>query len=234
MVDINISSKKKVSKEKNNNYGQSIVLAAIIIAISIITTSNMFQINGSYLVGSSPNATVITNTVITDPLDEISNSVITIDFSHHEIHEGDSFILSDQQLLNNGNTYDYILNTSNMSGKQVHLIVLTRGTGEANLFIYENVTYTGGVLNGEVNRNRNSLNINKATIIENVNIVSRGIKILEEHFGAGKNIGCESRNALEFILQENTTYSIEFTSESVQNDISWLIEWYEHTPSQTE
>lgn len=200
-----------VMEDKNTIYYIFMLLVLVLLFFGVISTTPL-AINNN-------------------PIDENSNSLIVIDFAHHEVHEGDSYVLTNQANLGSGASFDYIINTSGMNGKQAHIIVLARSTAEANLFIYENVTFTGGTPNGEVNRNRNSDNIAKATILEASNILTRQTKMFEQHFGSGKSIGGQSRNTLEFILKENETYSIEFTSESPGNDISWIIEWYEHTPS---
>jgi len=169
---------------------------------------------------------------ILEPRDGLTNALLFVDYEHHEVHSGSAYILSNQALLGSGATFEYVINTSGMQGKQVHLLVLARSTSEANLFIYENVTWTGGTTNGEANRNRNLNKTALVTIIQDATVLTTQTKILEEHFGNGRNIGGESRSVLEFILKENETYSIEFESEASNNDVSWLIEWYEHTPKE--
>lgn len=155
------------------------------------------------------------------------DAIETIDKPHAEVHEGESFVLSEQQTINLGNQYNYIIDTTNNQSKVVHLLVLARSSAESSLEIWEGVTYTGGSSNGEVNRNRIINSSPVATILVNPTINTRQTKILEEHFGAGQNLGGESRNILEFVLDINQTYSIEFISEAASNDVSWLIEWYE-------
>lgn len=170
------------------------------------------------------------NISINSPVDLTTGAIETIDYAHHEIHEGSSYMISGEQILGNGATYTYIFDTNNMSGKWVHILLNVRGVGEGNAILYENITYVGGTPNGVKNRNRNYPNDNQLIVTEGATLLTSQVVVLEEHFGAGKNLGGENRNTDEIILRTNETYAYQITSETNSNDMSWIYNWYENTP----
>lgn len=160
--------------------------------------------------------------------DNKTKSRNVIEYSHHEIHEGSSFVYSYQETLNASDTIRISIQTPN-SAKEAHLVTITRSTAEANLKFYESPTFTGGTIQVDYNRNRNFSDTSFVIIKLNPTKLTAGTMFYQEHFGAGNNRGGESRGIDEFLLKRNTLYFIELVSEGNSNDCSLILDWYEHT-----
>lgn len=161
--------------------------------------------------------------------DPVSGAVETIDAPHTEIHNGRFFLYSGQVTLNNAATKKFLITVPN-SAVFTHMIpAKVRATGEANIAIYEGPTVSNeGTPVTMLNRNRNSSNVNATLLKEDPTADPNGTLIYVEHFGSGQKSQGESRGESEFILKTNTKYLIIITSEAASNDISFLIDWYEH------
>lgn len=175
-------------------------------------------------------------------LDKSTNTLQTIDYAHHEIHEGNSF-------------YAKHYSASVATGNKINLYIKTKSTapfchmfsqwscGGAAIFrSYEAPTITANTgTNGQVifNRNRNSATAsgcfdNATTPIVNkygidVTKTVDGTIIALQYAGVGKTFGTQVRNVSEWILLPNTVYLFEV--EAVGNNIALSLEldWYEHT-----
>jgi hypothetical protein len=142
--------------------------------------------------------------------------------------------------LNNGNTLILSFLTPDTT-RWAHMIVMGRGSGEANIQVIEaaNVTDNTGAAHPVYNRNRNSANV--TTLIDTstnpdtagqitlgATVGAGGTVIYEEHFGAGNTRSGETRGISEIIMKQNTQYAVVFTSEANSNDSEIILDWYEH------
>ncbi len=155
--------------------------------------------------------------------------IITVDYAHHEIHEGTHFVAFHNAPLGNGGTYQLLINTPAAStGKDIHLIIETRGSAESNIVFREGTVVSDvGSAMSEVNRNRTSLNIAGTIITLAPTITSLGEVLMELHFGSGPQMGGDDRSENEWNLAPGTLYLVNATSEAGSNDLSILIDWYE-------
>jgi len=174
-------------------------------------------------------------------IDDSTATLQTIEYPHHEIHEGNAFIAFAQATINSDATITIVIKTPN-TAKWFHIVPFSRATGEANLCVYEGSTVdaeTGSQLD-IFNRNRNSSTEsgsidtstatptpNKATLDPTIGAL--GTCIYAEHFGSGQVTGGASVNRNEFDLAPNTVYSFQITSEAASNDCDLILNWYEHT-----
>ena len=180
--------------------------------------------------------------------DEMTNSLITISYEHHEIHEGDSFVVS-------------IVDTTMASAETLVLAFKTpAGTKRAHL-IYEYSTLTGAhceLIEGPTwdqgsgaavtitNRlraaspassilleNRGQVTFTASDeMISNPTTLSGGTVIDTNYsFGSNKLPESSRRGQHEFILKPDSTYAIRFTSDASSNKGQIIVDWYEHTDS---
>jgi hypothetical protein len=159
----------------------------------------------------------------------ISGAIEVIDAPHGEIHYGRHFVSSGQEVLGLAATKIFLITTPN-SEVYTHITPpKLRSTGESNVAFYEEpTTSAAGSVVGMFNRNRNSDNVNASVLTVAPTVSNNGTKIFEQHIGSGQNGQGESRGESEFVLKPNTKYLIIITSEAASNDVSWVIDWYEH------
>jgi len=167
--------------------------------------------------------------------DDTSDAQTTIDFPHHEIHEGDHFSAECFQTLGSGGTQAFIVTTPN-SLKMSHMLWEADTTGAMEFKLYEwGSTSTGGTSVLPVNSNRNSTTLATTTLEYDPTIADIGTQLACKAWGVTGNpsrtIGGEARGEHEFVLGTNRKYIYHFKSNSADNVFSYHGNWYEHTPS---
>jgi len=161
--------------------------------------------------------------------DGTTDALKIIDYAHHEIHAGSAYMHTDTVTLGNSQTYGIVFTTPN-TAKQCHLVFAFRAPGETRIDLYENPTnvVTGSSLN-VFNKNRNSSKVNTTVLNTFTSSDDNGTLLFTEFFDRVTQDVSTSRNIGEWILKSNEEYILLITSGSNSNQISWLIEWYEHT-----
>lgn len=169
------------------------------------------------------------NTLMQALRDSITYSLVSISHPHHEIHSGDMFTDSGQDTLASAATKEILFITPDTT-KLAHLLINIRATGEANYELFIDTTVSAnGVACNITNRNHNSINTPTVQCFTGPTITDDGAKFHEEHFGSGQITGGDTRDESEWVLKRNTIYLLRITSESSGNDVSRILEWYEHT-----
>lgn len=169
----------------------------------------------------------------TATIDKKTNSLIIIDFGHHEIHEGDHFFKKSYVEIPSLSQVDFLFITPT-NGKELHLVVNTEGSSEYTVEAYEDATISNNGTSVEYfNRNRNSLNNGTGELYFNPTIVDIGNLIFDAKKGAGKQSGGETRANNEIILKKNSYYILRMINNAAGdvNTLDYLVDWYEHTPS---
>jgi hypothetical protein len=153
---------------------------------------------------------------------------VTTTYEHHELHEGNRYSTYHQATLASGSAYQLLINTPlAASGKNIHLRILARGSGEGVVTLYEYPTISAiGSAKEEINRNRQSSNTALTEITLTPTITALGNIIMKEHFGSGPIRG-GSFGSDEFVLKAGTFYLINGVSEAAGNDLSIMPDWYE-------
>lgn len=177
-----------------------------------------------------------TRSTIIAPLD-VGGSVETIDFAHHEIHEGNSFKATVSGTIATSANVNISFTTGD---NYLHVKALANATGAATYAILEAPTITAGTGTNVLiyNRNRNSSKTSQiksmaATPVvnyftRNATITADGTNIYSELIGSGKNKQSgDSRSDLEWILKPSTTYSYRILSQANGNVINLILVWYE-------
>jgi len=163
-------------------------------------------------------------------VDDISKGLITIDFEHHEIHEGNFFRGFFVQDTPNATSLIVKIQTPN-SQKKIHLRPLIIVEQEATIIIYENPTSAiGGTPQTPQNANRNSLTLSTVLLSQNpvVNLVG-AVQLMNIRIGSGGGTGGSFEALNETVLKLNTTYLVHVTNNNAGNSLlNVLLGWYEN------
>jgi len=166
--------------------------------------------------------------------DDCTNALTTIDYAHHEIHEGSHYYIQGFLELADEAVFRVKLVTPDVA-KWAHFVFSISSTGICSTTFDEDAS--GGMANGAavvpINNNRNSENTSGLVLTSGVTAASTYVKRLEnDKWGAQgfkQNIGGGSGREDEFMLKQNTTYLRTFTSGADDNIIQFRASWYEHT-----
>jgi len=190
-----------------------------------------FGVDGTATEVSSTNPLPVTNDA---KIDDATNALVCIDYSHHEVHEGDLFTYHDTVTgMTNGATQYYMITTPDTT-KWAHFGLKFEGQGLATIAVYEASDKTGTTLQTSFNKNRNSLTAATTTVHKAVSGgTTNGTQIYTATAGSGTNsnnltIG-KAGSSEEWILKQNTKYIILITNGTVTQTVNLELLWYEHT-----
>ncbi len=167
--------------------------------------------------------------------DPATGTLQTIDYVHHEVHDGRHFTFSayDNDLDTDG-VIEYILTTPDTT-RWSHIVFTFFGALETLFELYETTTHALGALQTSYNNDRNSSNTAGMTIHANggtgadgtlIDAVSVGV---DDGGGANRVAGGgASRGDQEWILKQNTKYLVRVKSGTDNNNCSLILSWYEH------
>jgi hypothetical protein len=155
-----------------------------------------------------------------------------VDINHLRLHEGKAFkayrIYPNSAKLASGASCNIAIAWA--SNVYAHLLVNASCGGDAELYIYEGATVTGGTSFTAVKRNRTSATTSQSAILINPTVTVTGTEIDAEIVagGAGKKAGGGGSSALEMVLNPLTTYLFRLTNVNGTDHMAeLLLEWYE-------
>lgn len=160
--------------------------------------------------------------------------LITVDVNHQRNHDGRAFyaykMAPDSAPLGAGASIDIVL--ASPSGVFPHMTIDALCLGDAELYIYEGPSTTGGTTFTPVNRNRNYAvsNPSQIAMVINPTVTSVGTEIDAQIIagGAGKKAGGGSAGSLEYVLKPLTNYLFRLTNVNGTAHAAHLaLEWYE-------
>lgn len=160
--------------------------------------------------------------------------VIMVDVNHQRNHDGRAFyaykIAPDSAPLAALASIDIVL--ASPSGVYPHLTVEGLCLGDAELFIYEGTSTTGGTAFTPINRNRNYAisNPSQVAMVINPTVTSVGTEIDAQLIpgGAGKKSGGGTAGSLEYVLKPLTNYLFRLTNvNGTAHAADLTLEWYE-------
>lgn len=165
-------------------------------------------------------------------LDKVTNSLMIVDYEHHEIHSGDHYFYSDSVELGSAATQVYMFTTPNTT-KWCHFIFSATGSAITQIQLYEGADRTGTTLQTVFNNNRNSLNTAGMTVHKGTSGgTTDGTLIFQMKSGSSAGASRSpsvSERGNEVILKQNTKYILIITSGTASNLTNLQLEWYEHT-----
>ena len=160
--------------------------------------------------------------------------VITVDVNHQRNHDGRAYyaykIAPDSAKLADGASINIVL--ASPSGVYPHITVNGMCLGDAELYIYEGTTTTGGTAFTPINRNRNYAvsNVSEVAMVINPTVTSVGTEIDAQIIpgGTGKKSSGGTAGSLEYVLKPLTNYLFRLTNvNGTAHAASLTLEWYE-------
>jgi hypothetical protein len=157
---------------------------------------------------------------------------IMVDVNHQRNHDGRAWfaykISPDSAPLAAGASIDIVL--ASASGVVPHITVDALCLGDAEMYIYEGTSATGGTSFTPINRNRNYTTSSQVAMIINPTVSSLGTQIDAQILpgGSGKKSGGGAAGSLEYVLKPLTNYLFRLTNvNGTAHAASLQLEWYE-------
>jgi len=164
-------------------------------------------------------------------IDGSTNSLQVIDYAHHEIHEGSSFVASKVFTAPVGGKVNIGMITPAGTTNLIHLTFSVICDAAYTVSFYEADDYEGGTLVTGYNRNREvgtppaDLDITHTDTDQGS---GTGTELWTFAGGANKTVTTSGSDRHEFVLENEQSYLLEVTAS--QNDIVTIeLNWYEHT-----
>lgn len=160
--------------------------------------------------------------------------LITVDVNHQRNHDGRAFfaykVAPDSAPLASLASIDIVL--ASPSGLFPHITIDAMCLGDAELYIYEGSSTTGGTSFTPINRNRNYAvsNPSQVAMVINPTVTSVGTEIDVQIIpgGVGKKAGGGTAGSLEYVLKPLTNYLFRLTNvNGTSHAASLQLEWYE-------
>lgn len=176
-------------------------------------------------------------------LDKMTHGLITIDYAHHEIHDGSHYYsgISDQ-LTQTSEHIDISLATPGWTPSSnddydttFHLVISNWFSQACSFQAWEDVSsVSGGTVVVPQNHNRNTLYHNKTsklTVTRGALARTGGTSFLGPSYMGLRSEVHEARNEAEFILKPASLYVFRLTQlVNGANNCGIRAEWYETTP----
>ena len=185
--------------------------------------------------GDDTYSVMVSSDVLSSAVDGTTTALKTIDYAHHEAHDGSHFTYISTLELTNAQVVSFVVVTPNTT-KWAHFGFLLTGAAELSLDVYEAATpaANGTLVSAPavINNNRNSGTVHTTHIYHTPTLGggSKGTIIKKWHGGAGRKVGGQAGTAQEIILKQNTKYWFDITNMTANNNfVDWIVEWYEHT-----
>ena len=160
--------------------------------------------------------------------------LITIDINHQRNHDGRAFfaykIHKESAPLADNASIDIAI--ASPEGVYPHVNVEALCLGDAELYIYEGASASGGTAFTPINRNRNFAVTNQSQVamVINPTVTSVGTELDAQLLpgGSGKKSGGGEAGSLEYVLKPLTTYLFRLTNVNGTAHAAHLaLEWYE-------
>lgn len=160
--------------------------------------------------------------------------VIMVDVNHQRNHDGRGYyaykLAPDSAPLASTASINIVL--ASPSGVFPHVTVDAMCLGDAELYIYEGASTTGGTAFTPINRNRNYAvsNVSQVAMVINPTVTSVGTEIDAQIVpgGVGKKSSGGTAGSLEYVLKPLTNYLFRLTNvNGAAHAASLQLEWYE-------
>lgn len=166
-------------------------------------------------------------------VDPSTQSIQTVAYEHHEIHDGSHYSVFINKDVAIAGTFTVAFTTPNTT-KWIHMLFSVVTEVEADIILYEGITsWTGGSAITPINNNRNSANTSGITDMAQDATITLGTPVTIAHAvtGSGRNYGGGARNDAEYVLKQNTKYYLLVTNQTAgaTNEVNIGMQWYEHT-----
>jgi hypothetical protein len=162
-------------------------------------------------------------------IDKIGYAIATIDYVHHEIHEGNHFMFS--YVDADFDIADTLALLLTVKDKPIHLNYDCIASKDITMTLYEGVTHTAlADVGTTINNNRTSPKPNTMRVTTRNSDGSDGTAIWTTYFGIGANpanvVSTPSRSDVELILRPNTKYQLVIATGTDSGYLTLHLYWY--------
>jgi hypothetical protein len=157
-------------------------------------------------------------------------SLPVIDVNHLRLHEGRAYYCYKQYSYAAGLPAGSSINIAIAfpAGVTPHAVFSYGGSGEAEFYVYEEPTTSGGTSIPIIRRNRNLATTSVGAAVLNPTVTATGTELLAEFVPANKQGGGAQNYTFEYVLKPLTTYLFRLTNVNSQaHAANLLIDWYE-------
>lgn len=157
-------------------------------------------------------------------------SMPIIDVNHLRLHEGRAYYVYKMYPYAAGLAAGSSINIALAfpAGVVPHVVFNYGGSGEAEVYMYEAPTTSGGTSMTIHRRNRNLLTTSVAAAVLDPTVSSVGTEMYSEFVPANKQGGGSQSYTFEYVLKPLTTYLFRLTNVNAQPHAAELrVEWYE-------
>lgn len=163
------------------------------------------------------------------PGDLVSSLPVVMDFEHHQIHEGETFKVIDQQLSLGSTTVKYGIAVATYANtiRAPHMVIsVDIYNGSARIDLYAEATFTGGTPLTARNRNRNVTTAAGSSITSGV--TSTDGTLIDSFFVApGKLTAGGGRVGSEWVLKSAKNYRVDVVGLAPNTQAIVGFDWYE-------
>jgi hypothetical protein len=157
---------------------------------------------------------------------------IMVDVNHQRNHDGRAWfaykMYPGSAPLASGSSIDIVL--ASASGVLPHMTLDALCLGDAEMYVYEGATATGGTAFTPINRNRNYATSSQVAMIINPTVSVLGTQLDAQIIpgGIGKKSAGGTTGSLEYVLKPLTNYLFRLTNVNGTAHAAYLaLEWYE-------
>lgn len=164
-------------------------------------------------------------------IDQLSNTIITIDHARHHIHDGEMYQADHiATALADDASFGILIRLPD--GQGAHMAFTASVGGNARLEVFEAPSVSAdGTPFTSANRNRQSGNISSLLFFADPTVTVDGTLLVDKYVPGGtgnKAAGGSSESFAEWVLAPNTDYFVRLTNTSgAVQDFGIEIDWYE-------
>lgn len=165
-----------------------------------------------------------------DQVEETTNSVKTITYSHAALHAGEHYYIKGTEEIIKDSAKEILIVTPDTASWAHMTIGVETLDSTIIIELFEGTTTSadGSEITAN-NRNRNVSDNNSTVIYDTPTITADGTLLHTIRLGSGKTTGGGARDSEEIILKQNTKYLLRITEPNVANThVNWNFDWYEH------
>jgi len=211
------------------------VWSAVIMSVTYSSANLATPSSGTIIKTTQDGTAHVQHVNIDNPADDSTAALTTIDYAHHEIHEGDAYFAVYSALKDTAGTIEVRIQTPDTT-KWAHMTIVVDFAiaGTAELWLGTTKTHNATNAITPMNRNHNSTSTSGLTICHTPDGAEGAAASLTQYVGASAvggrvSVGGSAASRNEFILDQNNDYLIRATSRADGNAMSIILDWYEHT-----
>ena len=153
-------------------------------------------------------------------IEDILPSMVITTIDHWLVHTGVSYTASDTVSVPSGASYTFYLRNTVSTGTHMTVYSFVSTQGDASVNFYEGSTVADdGDIVPPRNNNRTYSDSAEVEVFANASTTALGTQLEHDIITGGKQSGGSGGSVDEWVLDQNTDYSIVYTNNSGQADV---------------